>query len=110
MSHVTETRGATLAACAPDTAPTPDAATHAPAGTCADAGTNANAARSNSGTENATPSGGVPSPCTNVCRIDARTGWCEGCRRTRDEIAAWRKLDDDAKRTVLARIATRRAA
>nr|WP_281431224.1 DUF1289 domain-containing protein [Burkholderia pseudomallei] len=53
---------------------------------------------------------GVPSPCTNVCRIDARTGWCEGCRRTRDEIAAWRKLDDDAKRTVLARIATRRAA
>nr|WP_231752010.1 DUF1289 domain-containing protein [Burkholderia sp. MSMB1498] len=52
----------------------------------------------------------VPSPCTNVCRIDARTGWCEGCRRTRDEIAGWRKFDDDAKRAVLARLAARRTA
>ncbi|MEZ5734518.1 MAG: DUF1289 domain-containing protein [Novosphingobium sp.] len=21
-------------------------------------------------------------PCISVCRIDQRTGWCEGCRRT----------------------------
>ncbi|AOJ70238.1 MULTISPECIES: DUF1289 domain-containing protein [Burkholderia] len=56
------------------------------------------------------PVASVPSPCTNVCRIDARTGWCEGCRRTRDEIAGWRKFDDDAKRAVLARLAARRTA
>lgn len=49
----------------------------------------------------------VPSPCTGVCRIDVRCGWCEGCRRTRDEIAAWRGLDDDGKREVLARLAAR---
>jgi len=30
----------------------------------------------------------VPSPCVNICRIDA-VGRCEGCRRTLDEIASW---------------------
>ena len=29
----------------------------------------------------------VPSPCIAVCRMDAATGWCEGCLRTLDEIA-----------------------
>ncbi len=52
---------------------------------------------------------GVPSPCTGICRLDAATGWCEGCHRTRDEIASWRKLDDDGKRTVRARLDARRA-
>jgi len=42
----------------------------------------------------------VPSPCTDVCRIDPASGWCEGCLRTIDEIAAWSTLDDDAKRRV----------
>ncbi len=31
----------------------------------------------------------VASPCTGVCRMDAATGWCVGCRRTIDEIVAW---------------------
>lgn len=39
----------------------------------------------------------VPSPCTNVCRIDRRSGWCEGCRRTVDEITRW-PLASDAER------------
>jgi predicted Fe-S protein YdhL (DUF1289 family) len=51
----------------------------------------------------------VPSPCINVCRMDARTGWCEGCLRTLDEIAAWSALDDDGKRAVIERNARRRA-
>jgi predicted Fe-S protein YdhL (DUF1289 family) len=34
----------------------------------------------------------VKSPCIDVCRFDAATGWCEGCGRTREEIAQWRKL------------------
>ena len=51
----------------------------------------------------------VLSPCTNVCRMDTRTGWCEGCWRTIDEIAAWAALDEDARRAVLARVAARRA-
>jgi predicted Fe-S protein YdhL (DUF1289 family) len=32
------------------------------------------------------------SPCIDVCRFDTGTGWCEGCGRTRAEIAQWRKL------------------
>lgn len=35
-------------------------------------------------------------PCTGVCRLDAR-GLCEGCLRTGDEIARWRTLDDAQK-------------
>jgi predicted Fe-S protein YdhL (DUF1289 family) len=42
--------------------------------------------------------------------MDAASGWCEGCLRTIDEIAAWGGLDDDARRAVLARLPTRRLA
>ena len=52
----------------------------------------------------------VPSPCISVCRMDARTGWCEGCLRTIDEIARWSSLDDDAKRAVWDAIETRHVA
>lgn len=52
--------------------------------------------------------GSVPSPCMSVCRMDAATGWCEGCLRTLDEIAAWGTLDDEGKRSVW-RIIERRA-
>jgi predicted Fe-S protein YdhL (DUF1289 family) len=51
---------------------------------------------------------GVKSPCINVCRMHAATGWCEGCLRTIDEIAAWGALDDGLKREVLALIPARR--
>lgn len=52
----------------------------------------------------------VPSPCIQVCRIDAHTGLCEGCARTLDEIAAWGGLDEAQRRAVLVRIAWRRRA
>lgn len=44
--------------------------------------------------------GSVPSPCISVCRMDAATGWCEGCLRTLDEIAAWGSASDADKRGV----------
>jgi len=50
----------------------------------------------------------VPSPCINVCRMDAASGWCAGCLRTIDEIAAWGSLDDDGKRAVWRLIEQRR--
>ncbi|ANQ83484.1 hypothetical protein dqs_0407 [Azoarcus olearius] len=49
------------------------------------------------------------SPCINVCRMDAATGWCEGCLRTLDEIARWGRASDDDKRRILAAVAERRA-
>jgi uncharacterized protein len=52
---------------------------------------------------------GTPSPCVNVCRMHAPTGWCEGCARTLDEIAAWAGLDDAAKRRVWTLLPARKA-
>ncbi|KQU74982.1 MULTISPECIES: DUF1289 domain-containing protein [unclassified Rhizobacter] len=51
----------------------------------------------------------VPSPCVNVCRMDAASGLCSGCWRTIDEIAAWSTLDDDGKRQVWQAIELRQA-
>ena len=50
----------------------------------------------------------VPSPCVDVCRMNARTGWCEGCFRTIDEIAGWSQFSADEKRAVLAQLSARR--
>jgi uncharacterized protein len=52
----------------------------------------------------------VPSPCISVCRMDEASGWCEGCLRTLDEIAAWAALDDAAKRAVWVELGRRRVA
>jgi uncharacterized protein len=42
------------------------------------------------------------SPCVRVCRVDAASGHCVGCKRTLAEITAWFGLRDDAKRAILA--------
>ena len=52
----------------------------------------------------------VASPCIGVCAIEPRTGWCDGCLRTIDEIAAWGALDAQAKRAIRERLPARRAA
>lgn len=49
-----------------------------------------------------------PSPCTKVCSIDHRTGWCLGCFRTGEEIGAWPALDTAGKQALLERLADRR--
>lgn len=51
----------------------------------------------------------VPSPCVSVCRMSARTGLCEGCWRTIDEIARWSALGDAERRAVWREIDARRA-
>ena len=51
----------------------------------------------------------IPSPCISVCRLHPATGWCEGCARSIDEIAAWGRLDDAGKRAVWALLPARRA-
>ena len=49
----------------------------------------------------------VASPCINVCRMDAASGYCEGCRRTLEEIACWSAYSAAQKRAVLARLPAR---
>ena len=42
----------------------------------------------------------IPSPCSSICRMSAETGLCEGCFRTRDEIANWSGTSDGGKRSI----------
>jgi predicted Fe-S protein YdhL (DUF1289 family) len=39
--------------------------------------------------------------------MDPGSGWCLGCARSLDEIAAWGGLADDGKRGVLAQLPAR---
>ncbi len=41
--------------------------------------------------------------------MDPRTGWCEGCLRTIDEIAAWGSMTPEARRRVMDDLPRRRA-
>lgn len=50
----------------------------------------------------------ISSPCVNVCRMDAPTGWCEGCLRTLEEITAWSSLDEPARRHICRALPARR--
>lgn len=50
----------------------------------------------------------VPSPCINVCKMNERSGLCEGCLRTLDEIAMWGEASNPQKLAILARLVERR--
>jgi predicted Fe-S protein YdhL (DUF1289 family) len=50
----------------------------------------------------------VASPCINVCRMNERSGWCEGCCRSLDEIACWSFYSAAEKRAVLAQLPARK--
>ena len=58
----------------------------------------------------AAPAATVASPCISICQMHAGTGWCVGCLRSLDEIAAWGGLDDSSKRRVLQGLGPRRLA
>lgn len=52
----------------------------------------------------------LASPCMGVCLLDPETGFCRGCWRTVDEIAAWGGLDRDGRLAILQRLRARRRA
>jgi len=58
----------------------------------------------------ATPRRNPSSPCIGVCRLDARSGLCLGCRRTLKEIAAWPGLEPAERAAIVARLKGRKAA
>jgi len=55
----------------------------------------------------ATPSKKPSSPCTKLCVLDAVTGLCEGCGRTRDEIGLWGSLSEAQRLVVMAALPER---
>ena len=51
----------------------------------------------------------MESPCNKICTIDAATGWCRGCGRTLDEIAAWSTAGEAGQRAIVERLPARLA-
>ena len=49
----------------------------------------------------------ISSPCISVCRMSEKTGLCEGCFRTLDEITGWGHRASKDKRDVWQLIAQR---
>lgn len=48
----------------------------------------------------ATPVRPRHSPCIGVCKLDEQSGFCLGCARTGDEIAAWASLDESGRNAI----------
>lgn len=43
----------------------------------------------------------ISTPCIKVCLLDAETGLCEGCGRTREEIATWGRIPEEERRAIM---------
>ena len=52
----------------------------------------------------------IPSPCINICRMDASGDHCIGCFRSLPEIAGWARADEATRQAILARARARRQA
>jgi predicted Fe-S protein YdhL (DUF1289 family) len=48
------------------------------------------------------------SPCIKVCAIEAMTGLCAGCGRTRAEIAHWSTMTDAERDRIMTQLPARR--
>lgn len=44
----------------------------------------------------------ISTPCIKVCLIDDETGLCEGCGRTREEIATWGRFSEEERLEIMA--------
>ncbi|MDH3197045.1 MAG: DUF1289 domain-containing protein [Candidatus Krumholzibacteria bacterium] len=51
----------------------------------------------------------VSSPCDGDCVIDSKTGYCDGCMRTLEELERWGLMSPDEKRALLVILEARRA-
>jgi uncharacterized protein len=61
-------------------------------------------------TQGRQPEPSPPSPCLGICLMDPATRMCRGCLRTIEEIKGWYDASAAEKRTILRRLALRRAA
>jgi uncharacterized protein len=50
----------------------------------------------------------VPSPCNQVCTMDAQGRYCVGCSRTLEEIAGWASYDTSQRLKVWELLRARR--
>jgi hypothetical protein len=50
----------------------------------------------------------VVSPCIGICKLDQKSGFCIGCKRTIEEIGRWAMLDDPARQAIIDQLPTRK--
>ena len=50
------------------------------------------------------------SPCIGICVLDPLTGFCRGCLRTGEEVAAWRDAPNADRLAILDQIEARKRA
>ncbi|MDX2277493.1 MAG: DUF1289 domain-containing protein [Hyphomonadaceae bacterium] len=55
------------------------------------------------------PSEPISTPCVRVCIVDGGSGLCTGCGRTLPEIAAWGRLSESERKTLMAALPARLA-
>ena len=51
----------------------------------------------------------IASPCVNCCEINPANGFCRGCFRTLEEIAAWSSANETEKKRICLRLPERKA-
>jgi predicted Fe-S protein YdhL (DUF1289 family) len=49
----------------------------------------------------------METPCIKVCVIDPTDGLCQGCLRSRHEIARWSSYSDAERRRIMAELKSR---
>jgi predicted Fe-S protein YdhL (DUF1289 family) len=49
----------------------------------------------------------IATPCVNMCWMNPVLGLCEGCGRTRDELAQWCFMTEDQRQTIMATLRER---
>jgi predicted Fe-S protein YdhL (DUF1289 family) len=50
----------------------------------------------------------METPCINVCTLDPRSGLCQGCGRTVEEIARWSGMTDAERAAIMRALPARR--
>ncbi|MDJ1159793.1 DUF1289 domain-containing protein [Chelatococcus sp. SYSU_G07232] len=43
----------------------------------------------------------ISTPCVKICVLDDQTGFCEGCGRTRSEVARWLRMSEWQRRRIM---------
>jgi predicted Fe-S protein YdhL (DUF1289 family) len=51
----------------------------------------------------------VESPCVKICVVHPEARICTGCLRSIDEITAWSRMSNEARRAVMAELPERQA-
>ena len=51
----------------------------------------------------------ITTPCIKVCVVDGESGLCLGCYRSLQEVAAWQKLTEADRSSIMAELPARRS-